>query len=399
MTDPLGQNFDRLAVDRVMDLMAIPGPSGREAAVATHVADLLRKAGVPDSAIRHDSAARRAGTGGEVGNLIVKLPGTTRGPRRLMMAHLDTVPLCEGAEPVRNGDWVHARSSETALGGDNRAGVAVVLNSALTVLEQKLPHPPLTLLFTVQEEVGLLGARNVTRGQLGKPSLCFNWDGGAPNIAVIGATGDDHLDIEVRGLASHAGGHPEDGVSAIAVAARAIADLTDNGWHGLIEKGRNTGTSNIGFVSGGGATNVVTNHVVLRAEARSHKPQFRRRIVSEFRKAFERAARATTNAAGQTGQVQISVRDKYEAFRMPKSTPCVTAALAAVAKVGMDPQTRIVNGGLDANWMYTHGLPTVTLGCGQAGIHTVEETLHIPSFLAACRVGVVVATATETEAD
>lgn len=274
-----------------------------------------------------------------------------------------------------------------------------MLNSALTVLEQKLPHPPLTLLFTVQEEVGLLGARNVTRGQLGKPSLCFNWDGGAPNIAVIGATGDDHLDIEVRGLASHAGGHPEDGVSAIAVAARAIADLTDNGWHGLIEKGRNTGTSNIGFVSGGGATNVVTNHVVLRAEARSHKPQFRRRIVSEFRKAFERAARATTNAAGQTGQVQISVRDKYEAFRMPKSTPCVTAALAAVAKVGMDPQTRIVNGGLDANWMYTHGLPTVTLGCGQAGIHTVEETLHIPSFLAACRVGVVVATATETEAD
>ncbi|QDU40568.1 Peptidase T [Maioricimonas rarisocia] len=399
MIDNLNGNFDRRAVDRVTKLMAIPGPSGREAAVAAHVTGLLKEAGVPDSAIRHDSAARRAGTGGEIGNLIVKLPGTVRGPRRLMMAHMDTVPLCEGAEPVRRGDWIHARSSDTALGGDNRAGVAVVLNSALTLLEQELPHPPLTLLFTVQEEVGLLGARHVTKGQLGKPELCFNWDGGAPNIAVIGATGDDHLDIEVQGLASHAGAHPEDGVSAIAIASRAIADLTDNGWHGLITKGRNTGTSNIGFVSGGAATNVVMNHVVLRAEARSHKPQFRRKIVNEFRKAFERAARNTTSADGQTGQVQISVRDKYEAFRMPKTSPCVKTALAAVAKAGMEPQTRIVNGGLDANWMYAHGLPTVTLGCGQAGIHTVEETLHIPSFLAACQVGVLVASATESSAD
>ncbi|MFG0333415.1 MAG: M20/M25/M40 family metallo-hydrolase, partial [Maioricimonas sp. JB049] len=239
-------------------------------------------------------------------------------------------------------------------------------------------------------------ARHVTKSQLGKPELCFNWDGGAPNMAVIGATGDDHLDIEVRGLASHAGAHPEGGVSAIAIASRAIADLTDNGWHGLVTKGRNTGTSNIGFVAGGAATNVVMNHVVLRAEARSHKPQFRRRIVNEFRKAFDRAARNTISADGQTGQVQISVRDKYESFRMPKNSPCVKTALAAVTKAGMEPQTRIVNGGLDANWMYVHGLPTVTLGCGQAGIHTVKETLHVPSFLAACRVGVLLASGTET---
>ncbi|MFG0332909.1 MAG: peptidase M20, partial [Maioricimonas sp. JB049] len=141
MIDNLDRHFDRRAVERVTELIAIPGPSGREAAVAARVAELLKQAGVRDAAIRHDSAARRAGTGGEVGNLIVKLPGTNRGPRRLMMAHLDTVPLCEGAVPVRRGDWIHARSSDTALGGDNRAGVAVVLNSALTLLEQDLPHP------------------------------------------------------------------------------------------------------------------------------------------------------------------------------------------------------------------------------------------------------------------
>ena len=105
------------------------------------------------------------------------------------------------------------------------------------------------------EEIGLLGARHVTLGKLGKPKLCFNWDGGAPGMAVIGATGDDHLDIEVHGLASHAGAHPEDGVSAIAIAGKAIADLQENGWHGLIIKGRNAGTSNIGIINGGDATN------------------------------------------------------------------------------------------------------------------------------------------------
>src|SRR5690606_20677858 len=102
----------------------------------------------------------------------------------------------------------------------------------LTILQEGLPHPPLTFLWTVQEEVGLLGARHASLSKLGKPSLCFNWDGGAPNIAVIGATGDDHLDITIHGLASHAGGHPEEGVSAVVIAAMAIADLQQNGWHG-----------------------------------------------------------------------------------------------------------------------------------------------------------------------
>jgi tripeptide aminopeptidase len=383
---------DRAAVDLVMQMMAIPGKSGEERQVAEFIVARLREAGVPESAIAFDAAHRKSHIGGDVGNLIVRLPGTRRGPRRLLMAHIDTVPLCVGCQPVRRGAVIASRDPHTALGGDNRAGATVVLNTALTILGHKLPHPPLTLFFPVQEEIGLVGARHVSPAKLGKPQLCFNWDGGEPELATIGATGDNRLDIEIEGLASHAGAHPEDGVSAIAIAAKAIADLTDNGWHGLICKARNLGTSNVGVIHGGEATNVVTNKVTLRAETRSHDPKFRAKIVRAYRRAFEQAATSVRNAAGTSGRVRIDVHHAYESFKLPESEPCVQTALAAIRAVGLDPETRIANGGLDANWMTSHGYPTVTLGCGQDEIHTVKEVLHVKPFLQACRVGLVLGT-------
>jgi len=382
---------DRAAIKLVLEMLDIPGKSGQETKIAEFIVRQLRSAGAPQSAIAFDNANRKSHIGGEIGNLIVRLPGTVRAPRRLLMGHIDTVPLCVGAKPVRKGGLIVSRDRTTALGGDNRAGAAVVLNAALTLIRNRLPHPPLTLFFPVQEEVGLVGARYVSTAKLGGPKLCFNWDGGLPNMIVIGATGDEHLDIRIHGLASHAGAHPEDGISAVAIAGKAIADLTDNGWHGLIRNGDHAGTSNVGFIAGGEATNVVTNLVSLRAEVRSHDPRFRRQIVEAYQAAFERAARAVTSADGATGSVEIDVRHKYESFRLSLDEPGVKAAAAAVAAIGLEPQTRISNGGLDANWMMTHGLPTVTLGCGQAGIHTVQETLDVEQFLQACRIGLLLA--------
>lgn len=380
------------AVQLVMELLSIPGKSGEEQQVAEAVVRRLIAAGVPRSAIVFDQANRKSRLGGQVGNLIVKLPGTVKGPRRLLMAHLDTVPLCVGARPVlRNGEIV-SQNAHTALGGDNRAGCAVVLCAVVDLLKRRVPHPPLTLLWTVQEEVGLLGARHVSTGRLGQPRLCFNWDGGPPGGIVIGATGDVHMDIEIEGLASHAGAHPEDGVSAVAIAGLAIADLQQEGWHGKVVKGRREGSSNIGYVSGGAATNVVTDRVMLRAEARSHNPRFRERIVAAYQAAFQKAARSVRNSEGKSGRATITTIPKYESFRLPAGDPSVRAAKAAIEATGLTPFTRIIDGGLDANWLTAHGLPTVTLGCGQAGIHTIRESLHVEEYLQACRIALHLAT-------
>lgn len=389
--NPLAHIDDAFATKLLTSLVAIPGKSGDEQATATRIVKELTAAGVPQSAISYDDAHKKSPYGGQCGNLIVKLPGTVRGPRRLLMAHIDTVPLCVGCEPEVRGDYLVSKRSDTALGGDDRAGASVVLHTALMLLRHKLPHPPLTLFWPVQEEVGLVGARNVAVSKLGGPKLCFNWDGGDASLVTIGATGADDLQIRIKGLAAHAGAHPEDGISAAVIAAKAIHALSESGWHGLVTKGRKTGTSNIGIVQGGDATNVVLDHLFLRGEARSHDPEFRARIVREFERAFAMAAKSTTNVSKARGEVEFTATMKYESFRLPEDSPVIAAAKSAIQSVGLDPITKISNGGLDANWMTAHGLPTVTLGCGQEAIHTVKERLHLPSYLKACRIGLLLA--------
>jgi len=384
------------AVDLVQKMMAIPGRSGQEGGIARFVVEQLQAAGVDGKAIQFDTANKKSPFGGEVGNLIVKLPGTLKGPRRLLMAHLDTVPLCVGAEPVRDGKIIRSKNPKTALGGDDRAGCATILNALLLIKKHQLPHPPLTFLFGIQEEVGLVGARFVSANKLGSPKLCFNWDGGAAHLTTVGATGDDHIAIEITGIASHAGVHPEQGVSAIAIAANAISSLVEEGWFGKVVKGKKAGTSNIGVIQGGDATNVVTDRLVLKAEARSHDPAFRAKIVEAYRKAFVKAARTLKNSEGKTGRVAFESQHKYESFRIDPQSEVVERASAAIRQIGRAPELKISNGGLDANWMFTHGFPTVTLGCGQSGIHTVNEQLMVDEFLDACRVALLLATGSES---
>jgi tripeptide aminopeptidase len=312
------------------------------------------------------------------------------------MAHMDTVPLCVGSRPVRRGDVVQPADKHTGLGADDRAGVAVVLSAAIEIATRKLPHPPLVFFWPIQEEVGLHGAQYARLADLGNPRLAFNWDGGAASKITLGATGAYRMKIDISGVASHAGVAPQNGVSAIAIAALAIAELQQQGWHGDVRKGDRHGTSNIGYIEGGGATNVVTDRVEIKAEARSHDPQFRREIFEAIQQAFERAAASVRSALGVRGSVEVDSRLDYESFQLGHDEPCVVAAQQAVRAIGEEPMLAISNGGLDANWMTARGIPTVTLGCGQQNPHTVNERLDVSAFRQACRIALRLATATET---
>jgi len=355
----------------------------------------LRRAGAPASAIRHDNANRRSPHGGETGNLICRLPGTMPGPRRLLCAHMDTVPLCVGARPLVKKGFLVPADKTTALGGDDRAGATAVLVTAMEILRRRLPHPPLVFLWTVQEELGLWGARHVGRAWLGRPRLAFNFDGSSPEQVTIGATGGYRLEIRVRGIPSHAGVAPEKGVSAITIASLAIAELHRGGWHGLVQRDGRAGTSNVGVIRGGEATNVVTPEVQIHAEARSHDPAFRARIVRAIERAFRDAVRSVRNADGEQGRVHMRGRLDYESFRLPGDNPSVAAAEAAVRAVGGEPMRAISNGGLDANWLTARGIPTVSLGAGVANAHTTGERLNLDQFRQACRIALRLATGAE----
>ena len=381
----------------LMELLEVPGISGQEDQVMDWITTRLRKAGAPKVAIVTDQAHRRTPHGGTVGNLALVLPGTLKGPRRMLSAHVDTVPLCEGARPVLKGDWIVPADKETALGADDRCGVTVVLGAALEILENKLPHPPVTFLFTIQEEVGLFGARHAKIGMLGRPKLAFNFDGGSSEKLTIGATGGYRMDIRVEGIASHAGNAPEEGVSAVAISSLAIARLQEKGWHGLVQKGKRRGTSNFGVIHGGQATNVVTPLVEIRAEARSHDPVFRKQIVEAIEKEFRKAVREVKNVAGRTGKVAIEGHLDYESFLLAEDEPCVVVAEQAIKSEGGTPRCDITNGGVDANWLTVRGIPTVTLGCGQANPHTVDERVYLPEFDLGAGIARKLATGGESE--
>ncbi|MCY3928015.1 MAG: M20/M25/M40 family metallo-hydrolase [Acidobacteria bacterium] len=383
MTPP--QIDETRALDHLMDLLAIEGLSGREGKVAAAVQEKLLAAGCEASWIGHDAANERIPGNYEVGNLIVDLPGTRPGPRRLFMGHMDTVPLCRGAVPVRLNGRIEAEG-DTALGGDNRTSIGALVTMVETLLAQDVPRPPITVLMTVGEEVGLWGARTVELERLGNPEMGFNIDSGAPHVVIIGATGADRWQVDIHGKSSHAGVHPEHGVSAALIASRAVADVAARGFFGKIELAAGSGTSNVGRMAGGEASNQVTDHVFVSGESRSHDKAFLAQITAAWRDAFEQAARSVTSFDGQCGRVDFRAETDYEAFEMPKDSPPVKLAAERVrALLGMEAGYLVANGGLDANYLNAKGLPTVTLGAGQHNPHTVDEYVDVKEYLDGCR--------------
>lgn len=376
---------DAEALDLVCQLMAIPAMGGEERVVMDFLQAQLDSAGGP--AIEFDGAEQRSPLGGGIGNGILKLPGRgsfANEPRRLFMAHTDTVPVCVGSQPqvqTKEGEQI-VRSADptTGLGADDRSGTAVLVATALGLLRSEVDHPPLTFLWTVQEEGGINGARHVDTSMLGAPELAFNFDGWSGTKLTIGATGGYRMMVEIIGYPSHAGVAPEKGVSAAAIASIAVSDLVTNGWHGLIEREGKTGTCNVGTIEAGVATNVVAEHARLHIEARSHDPAFRREIVGAIEAAFTKALEKVISSEGRRGSVTFDGDLNYESFKLPTDDPSLIAAREVVRGFGHEPEIGVANGGLDANWLTAHGIPCVTLGTGQRNIHTIEEELVISEY-------------------
>jgi len=262
------------------------------------------------------------------------------------------------------------------------------------LLKDNLPHPPLTILFTVREESGLWGARFVDPDQLGQPALGFNIDGRSPRDFTIGAVGAERWQVEIFGRAAHAGVHPEQGISATVVASLALAEAYRKGWFGKIVKAGKEGTANVGSIgdeqgkSAGEATNVVTDYALIKGEARSHDARFVRDIAKAYQQAFRHAAGQVKNHLGRHAKVRFQSRRDYHPFRLKETSPVVRLGQRA----GWQANLRITNGGLDANWLVRHGIPTITFGAGQNEVHTVDEYVEISEFLLGCRLALALAT-------
>jgi tripeptide aminopeptidase len=387
----------KAAEDHLMRFLAVEGLSGQEAAIGAAVSDELKKVGVLASAIRFDTVNKRIPAPTQTGNLFVDLPGTRKGPRLLFITHLDTVALCAGAKAKREGNRI-VSDGTTALGGDNRTGCAVLVTLVETLLKHKLPHPPLSLMFAVREESGIQGCRYLDPADLNGAVMGFNFDSRLAADVITGAVGQEYWDVDIKGKAAHAGLAPEKGISSTLVAAVALTEARRAGWFGKVTRPDGHGTSNAGVFGGkdgkaaGDATNVVTDYVHVKGEARSPDLTFAHAITEGFREAFKKAQGEIKDADGATAEVKFEASHAYPPFTLADDAPVVRHAIRAAESIDMKTSTVFSNGGLDANWLVKHGLPTVTFGAGQYEVHTIHEYVDLPEFAKGCRLAVALAT-------
>ena len=343
------------ALTLFLELCSIPSAPGDERAVADHVTAYLRRLGLE---VEEDRAGAQIGS--NAGNLYCRLPGGANGGTPVFLcAHLDTVPPQGPLEPVVV-DGVVRNAGGTILGGDNKGAVVSMLEAARRVVQEGRSHSGIELVFTLKEEVGLLGAGAFDHTRL-QAELGFVYDQAGPiGEIVLGAPWGRTISARFHGRAAHSGIAPEDGRSAIAAAARAIADLRV----GRID---DETTANVGLVSGGTARNVVPEWCTLEAEARSHDPAKLADLVQEMLDSFAFGA-----SLGDC-TVETDVSESYPGYRFRRGEPVVELAALALERCGHDVSFSLTGGGADANVFNARGIPCLNLANGMAEIHTPNE--------------------------
>jgi tripeptide aminopeptidase len=344
-------------LETFLTLVRIDSPSGEEAAVAQELAARLRELGL---AVELDP----------LHNLVATLPG--QGNPCLLAAHMDTVMPGHGIKPVVKDGVVYSDGT-TILGADDKAGIAVMLEVLQTLVERNLPHPPIEVVITVSEELGLVGAKGLDLSRL-QSKMGISLDCGGPaGTIVVSAPTQDSMFAVVHGKAAHAGAHPELGINAIVVAAEAIHNMR----LGRLDEET---TANIGIIQGGTARNIVPDRVELTGEARSRQLAKLEAQTASMVEALQSAARQHKTI------VDIQVTRAYTGYALTENDVIVSKLMAACRAAGVEPHLAPTGGGSDANIFNAHGMQVVNTSMGAAGEHTTGEHIVLSDMATCARI-------------
>ncbi|ODA43001.1 M20/M25/M40 family metallo-hydrolase [Desulfosporosinus sp. BG] len=350
-------NRERLLAE-LFELIKIDSPTRNE----RQIADILKKRLESlDMVVTEDQAGMAIG--GNCGNIFAYLPGNLpQAPILLLSAHMDTVDPGLNIEPVLKDGRITSAGS-TILGADDKAGIAPILEALRTIQEQGIPHGDIQVIFNVAEEGGLNGSKNIDKTLL-RADLGFVLDAvGQPGLIILEAPGQDRINVTIKGKASHAGASPEDGISAIVVAAKAIASLQT----GRIDEET---TSNIGTIQGGRATNIVADRVEITCESRSRNIGKLERYTTEMCETF-------IKSAAEMGAVaEVEVTRLYDPFTIMKESEVALLAAQAAQSANIIATFEATGGGSDANYYNRYDIPCLVLGIGMQKPHTTDEFIE-----------------------
>lgn len=296
-------------------------------------------------------------------NIIATLKGNAEGEPILFSCHMDTVTPGNGIKPIIKDGIVYSDGT-TILGADDKGGIASIIETLAVIKEKNIKHPTVQVVFTVAEEIGLLGSKNLDYSKIEAKKAYVLDSGGDPGYIVTKGPAQDVLNVKLTGKLAHAGVCPEEGVSAIEIASHAISNMK------LLRIDEDT-TANIGTISGGVATNIVCPEVSILAEARStvesKLDEQTKHMVDTFNDSAEKFG----------GKAHIEVTRMYGAFTVEEDDDIVLRAKKAFDNLGIKGCTMPSGGGSDTNIFNGNKIKAVNLACGERKPHTLEESVKI----------------------
>ncbi len=309
-------------------------------------------------------------TKSNTGNLIVRFKGNCDAAPMLLSAHMDTVSPGNGVN-VKYENGVFTTDGSTVLGADDKSAIAVIIEILRVVVEKKVACPSLEIVFTVCEEIGLLGAKSLDFSQI-KSKFGYVLDTFDTKSVVTRAPGANSFTFKVHGVGAHAGAFPELGINAIACASRAINNL----FWGRVD---HETTCNIGMIEGGIATNIVPDFVKVKGEVRSHSKEKLDMVTNRIVDAFTDAASEFKPCPGCHGKafMEISYDNDFPMTNIPHDHKLVKLAEKAAINLEQSIKPVTTGGGSDANIFFQNGVCLGVLGTGMKDVHTVRESVCI----------------------
>lgn len=359
-------NLERMKA-HFLEIVQIDSLSKKERAVALVLQKQLETIG---ASVTYDDAGEAIG--GEIGNMIARLPASdSKRPPLLLSAHMDTVVPGEGIKPICEGDIIRSDGT-TILGGDDKSGISIIIEVLRTLTEKKIPHGEIEIVLTVCEEYGLVGAKHLDISKLhSKYGIVLDCD--HADFLFTRSPASDRLEFIVHGIEAHAGLCPEEGISAIQIAAEAISRMK----LGRIDSET---TANVGLIEGGAAVNIVPNTVTVKAESRSHDTEKLRDQTEHMRRCFQEALKKFTllvDGKEVIGKIEENIWRDYNPINLDSETPIVQMIIQVAKRCGYNVRTSITGGGCDANILNAKGITVPNLGTGMHKIHTVHEWVSV----------------------
>lgn len=352
---------EKRLLETFMEYVRIDSETKNEKAISEKIMQDLKELGLE---VYEDGAGKKIGSNGN--NVYCFLPGNKQEEPMLFSAHMDTVTPGIGIEPIIDGEYIKSKG-ETILGGDDKAGVVAILEALRAIKENNLPHRPIEVIFSICEEGGLNGVKHVEFSKLKSKQAVIIDSGNGPGQIIVAAPGQTRIFAKMIGKPSHAGAHPEDGISAIMAAADAVTNMK------LLRIDSET-TANIGTFKAVGPTNIVSPMAEIVAEARSRCNEKLKVQTNHMIECLEKSAEKFK------AQLEYQIEECYFSYSLDEHDELVDMAANICDKLGIEVNKIPSGGGSDANVYIKNGIKAINLGAGMELAHTTDERLCIKDF-------------------